>query len=113
MPRRKEAVEMPPIIQAKPVMYTVKNLLHTLNMKQAGGAGSAGAGVAGEIGTAAGVHSIPRTPFTGRRVHFLGIGGSGMSGLAHMLINFGANVSGTDRTPSSVTRRLSEIGAAV
>src|SRR5437868_5879029 len=53
MPRRKEAVEMPPIIQAKPVMYTVKNLLHTLNMKQGGGAGS----VAGEIGTAPVVHS--------------------------------------------------------
>ena len=36
-----------------------------------------------------------------------------MSGLAHMLVNFGARVSGTDRTASSVTHRLSEIGAAI
>jgi UDP-N-acetylmuramate--alanine ligase len=46
-------------------------------------------------------------------VHLIGVGGSGMSGLAHMLVNFGARVSGTDRTPSAVTRRLSEIGATI
>ena len=84
---------MPPIIQPKPVMYTVKDLLHTLDGRQS--------------------QQSPRTPFTGRGVHFLGIGGSGMSGLAHMLLNFGARVSGTDRSPSAVTRRLSEVGAAV
>jgi UDP-N-acetylmuramate--alanine ligase len=82
---------MPPIIQTKAVMYTVKDLLHTLNAAP----------------------DSPRTPFTGRRVHFIGIGGSGMSGLAHMLVNFGAQVSGTDRTPSAVTHKLSEIGASV
>jgi UDP-N-acetylmuramate--alanine ligase len=90
---------MPPIIQTKAVMYTVKDLLHTpsqLNMRE------------GTPTTA-----TPRTPFTGRRVHFIGVGGSGMSGLAHMLVNFGAVVSGTDRTPSAVTRRLSEIGATI
>jgi len=85
---------MPPIIQTKAVMYTVKDLLHTLNTRDAAA-------------------EKPRTPFTGRRVHFIGVGGSGMSGLAHMLINFGAKVSGTDRTPSSVTHRLSEIGATI
>ncbi len=36
-----------------------------------------------------------------------------MSGLAHMLLNLGAAVSGTDKTPSAATRKLSEIGAAV
>jgi UDP-N-acetylmuramate--alanine ligase len=88
---------MPPIIQPKAVMYTVKDLIHTLNVR-----GGQPVGVTG-----------PRTPFTGKRVHFVGIGGSGMSGLAHMLLNFGAVVTGTDRTPSAATRRLSEIGAAV
>ena len=85
---------MPPIILATPVMYTVKDLLHTLSTQ----------------GRAA---STERTPFTDRSVHFVGIGGTGMSGLAHMLVNFGARVSGTDRTPSAVTRKLSEIGANV
>src|ERR1035437_6613930 len=82
---------MPPIIQAKPVMYTVKDSLHTLSVHPNG----------------------ERTPFTDRKVHFVGIGGSGMSGLAQMLLNFGASVSGTDRAASPVTRKLSEIGAAV
>jgi UDP-N-acetylmuramate--alanine ligase len=82
---------MPPIIQTQPVIYTVKDLLHTLNTPV----------------------TSPRTPFTGRRVHFIGIGGSGMNGLAHMLLNFGALVSGTDRTPTAVTRRLAEIGVNV
>ena len=89
---------MPPIIQTKAVMYTVKDLLHTLNTRD---------------GTAGGGAHRPRTPFTDRGVHFVGVGGSGMSGLAHMLINFGARVSGTDRSPSAVTRRLSEVGAAI
>src|SRR5271170_4389476 len=84
-----EAVVMPPIIQTKAVMYTVKDLIHTLNRR-------------GET-----------TPFTGKAVHFVGIGGSGMSGLAHMLLNFGAKVSGTDRELSAVTRRLSELGANI
>jgi UDP-N-acetylmuramate--alanine ligase len=71
-------------------MYTVKDLLHTLTPK-----------------------SASRTPFTGKRVHFVGIGGSGMCGLAHMLLNFGGIVSGTDKTPSAATHKLSEIGAAI
>ncbi len=92
---------MPPIIQQKAVMYTVKDLLHTLKPGPAQGTVEA--------------TKPPRevTPFTDKHVHFVGIGGSGMSGLAHMLINFGARVSGTDRTPSAVTRRLSEVGASV
>lgn len=82
---------MPPIIQSHPVTYTVQDLLHTLSERQAKAA----------------------TPFTDRRVHFVGIGGSGMNGLAHMLLHFGAKVSGTDRIPSAVTRRLAEVGATV
>jgi UDP-N-acetylmuramate--alanine ligase len=56
---------------------------------------------------------ITPSPFTDRRIFFAGIGGSGMSGLASMLINYGARVSGSDSSPSTVTRRLAERGAAI
>ena len=104
---------MPPIIQTKAVMYTVKDLLHTLNTRESGSGANAPAAAGGEVVVSGGPIFVQRTPFTDRRVHFVGIGGSGMSGLAHMLLHFGAKVSGTDRTPSSVTRRLSESGAAI
>lgn len=55
----------------------------------------------------------PRSRFSGRRVHFIGIGGVGMSGLAHMLLDAGAFVSGSDPTPSDTTRRLESRGAEV
>ena len=41
-----------------------------------------------------------------RRVHFVGIGGSGMSGIAELLANLGYDVSGSDLKASEVTRRL-------
>ncbi|ROH93420.1 UDP-N-acetylmuramate--L-alanine ligase [Stagnimonas aquatica] len=46
-----------------------------------------------------------------RRIHMLGIGGSGMSGIAEVLINLGYAVSGTDLKPSAATRRLEQLGA--
>ena len=48
-----------------------------------------------------------------RRVHFVGIGGSGMSGIAEVLINLGYEVSGSDLKRSDVTDRLEALGAAV
>ncbi len=48
-----------------------------------------------------------------QRIHFLGIGGSGMSGIAEVLINLGYRVSGTDLKPSAATQRLTEMGATV
>ena len=48
-----------------------------------------------------------------RRIHFLGIGGSGMSGIAEVLINLGYEVSGTDLKPSPATARLLAMGAKV
>ena len=41
-----------------------------------------------------------------RRVHFVGVGGSGMSGIAELLANLGYEVSGSDLKASDVTRRL-------
>jgi UDP-N-acetylmuramate--alanine ligase len=48
-----------------------------------------------------------------RRIHFVGIGGSGMSGIAEVLLNLGYAVSGSDLTENAVTRRLAGLGAKV
>ena len=45
--------------------------------------------------------------------HFIGIGGSGMSGLARMFLARGIRVSGSDRADSTALRELAELGAAV
>jgi hypothetical protein len=48
-----------------------------------------------------------------RRLHFVGIGGSGMNGIAEVLVNMGYPVSGSDLVASAVTRRLKKLGARV
>ncbi len=46
-----------------------------------------------------------------QRIHFVGIGGIGMSGIAEVLLNLGYKVSGSDLKSSSVTERLAGLGA--
>ncbi|HEY9192316.1 MAG TPA: UDP-N-acetylmuramate--L-alanine ligase, partial [Methyloversatilis sp.] len=46
-------------------------------------------------------------------IHFIGIGGSGMSGIAEVLLNQGYVVSGSDLADNAVTRRLAGLGARV
>jgi UDP-N-acetylmuramate--alanine ligase len=46
-------------------------------------------------------------------IHFVGIGGIGMSGIAEVLVNLGYNVGGSDVQPSETTARLQKIGARV
>ncbi len=46
-----------------------------------------------------------------KKVHFVGIGGIGMSGLAEILLNLDYKVSGSDLNPSPITRRLEGLGA--
>ena len=48
-----------------------------------------------------------------RNIHFVGIGGIGMSGIAEVLLNLGYNVSGSDRALSDVTEHLASIGARI
>jgi len=48
-----------------------------------------------------------------KRIHFVGIGGAGMSGIAEVLLNLGYDVSGSDLAESVTTRRLSSMGAEV
>jgi UDP-N-acetylmuramate--alanine ligase len=46
-------------------------------------------------------------------IHFVGIGGSGMSGIAEVLLNLGYSISGSDLQESAVTRRLASLGARI
>ncbi|VUD40324.1 UDP-N-acetylmuramate--L-alanine ligase [Thalassocella blandensis] len=48
-----------------------------------------------------------------KQIHFVGVGGAGMSGIAEVLLNQGYKVSGSDLKDSDVTRRLSELGIKV
>jgi UDP-N-acetylmuramate--alanine ligase len=48
-----------------------------------------------------------------RNIHFVGIGGAGMAGIAEVLLNLGYSVSGTDLKLTSVTERLGGLGARV
>ncbi len=47
------------------------------------------------------------------RIHFVGIGGIGMSGIAELLLNLGYRVSGSDLRKSDITDRLSQLGAEI
>ena len=46
-------------------------------------------------------------------IHFVGIGGSGMSGIAEVLLNLGYKISGSDLSQSAVTQRLASLGATI
>jgi len=48
-----------------------------------------------------------------KHLHFVGIGGAGMSGIAEVLMNLGFQISGSDLGESPVTRRLKKLGATV
>jgi UDP-N-acetylmuramate--alanine ligase len=48
-----------------------------------------------------------------QQIHFVGIGGIGMSGIAEVLLNLGYRVSGSDLKSSAVTQRLAALGAAL
>ena len=48
-----------------------------------------------------------------RHIHFVGIGGSGMSGIAEVLANLGYQVSGSDLAENTATRRLASLGVKV
>jgi len=48
-----------------------------------------------------------------KHIHFIGIGGIGMSGIAELLINLGYQVSGSDLNDTPVTRRLKSLGGRI
>src|SRR6185436_19966135 len=48
-----------------------------------------------------------------KHIHFVGVGGAGMSGIAEILHNLGYVVSGSDQSDTQTTRRLAELGIRV
>ncbi len=48
-----------------------------------------------------------------KQVHFVGIGGSGMGGIAEVMVNLGYRVHGSDLQENAITRRLSDLGATI
>ncbi|TCV05479.1 UDP-N-acetylmuramate--L-alanine ligase [Samsonia erythrinae] len=48
-----------------------------------------------------------------RHIHFVGIGGAGMGGIAEVLANEGYEISGSDLAPNAVTQQLAELGAQI
>ncbi len=48
-----------------------------------------------------------------KRVHFVGVGGSGMSGIAEVLLNLGYDISGSDMSTNATTQRLAALGVRV
>jgi UDP-N-acetylmuramate--alanine ligase len=48
-----------------------------------------------------------------RRIHFVGIGGAGMGGIAEVMLNLGYTVTGSDLQSNAVTQRLEDMGATV
>src|SRR4051794_7289246 len=59
------------------------------------------------------MESRPVSRFAGQRVHFIGIGGCGMSGLARMLLDAGAIITGSEPNPNPQTFDLVGRGANV
>ncbi len=59
------------------------------------------------------MYEAGRMKYKVKRVHFVGIGGSGMSGIAEVLCNLGFEVSGSDLNANAVTQRLARLGAKV
>ena len=48
-----------------------------------------------------------------KKIHFIGIGGSGMSGIAEVMHNLGFYISGSDSASSKVTRELKQMGIKI
>src|SRR5262245_33599828 len=48
-----------------------------------------------------------------QHIHFVGIGGIGMSGIAEVLLNLGYHVTGSDMRRTVITDRLEELGASI
>ncbi len=64
-----------------------------------------------DSGTA--VNAVAKLGLINKRFHFIGAGGVGMSGLAHLLMKNKALVSGSDQTPTEVTDKLRQAGADI
>ena len=74
------------------------------------GAAGRGARGGGRAAGGGGPVSVGERPWSGRRLHFVGVGGAGMSGYARAAHALGAHVSGSDGADGPFLRRLAEDG---
>ena len=58
------------------------------------------------------MHAVPEMRRI-RTIHFVGIGGAGMCGIAEVLLNLGYKITGSDIRKSSNTARLAALGAKI
>ncbi|MEP1231687.1 MAG: UDP-N-acetylmuramate--L-alanine ligase [Litorimonas sp.] len=56
---------------------------------------------------------VTKVPFDLGPIHFVGIGGIGMSGIAEVMLNLGYQVQGSDMRESAITERLKKLGATI
>ena len=70
-------------------------------------------GVSDPIRSQTSSNDRPASRFAGRRIHFIGVGGCGMSGLARMLLDSGAIVSGSEPKPNAQTLELARRGVKI
>ena len=54
-----------------------------------------------------------KVPFNNGPIHFVGIGGIGMSGIAEVMLNLGYVVQGSDGRETEITKRLTKLGATI
>ena len=54
-----------------------------------------------------------KSNFPHKKVHFIGIGGSSMNGIAEIVLKYGCRVTGSDRNVSANTKRLEGLGAKI
>ena len=54
-----------------------------------------------------------RLPLNLGSIHFIGIGGIGMSGIAEVLVNLGYSIQGSDLKSTKITNRLSSLGIKI
>ncbi len=66
-----------------------------------------------ELFRVAGVNAATKLPMEMGPIHFVGIGGIGMSGIAEVLLNHGYTVQGSDLKETKITRRLAAMGARI
>ena len=69
--------------------------------------------IPGDTGAGLGRSKLDPWMHRARRLHFVGIGGAGMGGIAEVLHNLGFSVSGSDQTSGPMTQRLSKLGLNV
>lgn len=67
----------------------------------------------GQGGARAGADALDVRMGSVQRIHFVGVGGAGMSGIAEVLLNLGYEVSGSDTADNATTRRLGALGVRV